>query len=183
MKKFKLIFLLSILLLSSCSVAQIAPVRQDGVAVPVEESPQNEEVNQPAELGSAALAALTEFYHSLNQGRYDRAVELYGGSYEELTYFNPTIDPSDMAELLRAACEMNGFMCLSILSSELVQADNQQEIFFELEFANPDGSLFILGPCCGADEETMPPVSVFNVQVSCEDEGLCQVLDLPPWVP
>jgi hypothetical protein len=130
-----------------------------------------------------ALTALNEFTQSLNQGLYERAVALYGGSYEELAYFNPTIDPDDKAELLRAGCEFNGFMCLAILSSELVQVDNQQEFFFELEFANPDGSLFVLGPCCGADEETMPPVSVFTVQVSCDDEGLCQVLDLPPWVP
>ena len=183
MKMYKYLILLWILLLSSCSVAQSIPVRQEGVAAPEEESPPNEESNQPAELESAALAALTEYYQSLNQGMYDRAVALYGGSYEELEYFNPTIDPGDKAELLRAGCEFNGFMCFAILSSELVEVINQQEFLFELEFANPDGSLFVLGPCCGATEETMPPVSVFTVQVRCDDTGFCQVLNLPPWVP
>jgi len=30
---------------------------------------------------------------------------------------------------------------------------------FQVKFNNPDGSLFILGPCCGASETGMPPVS------------------------
>ncbi len=182
MKKFSYLLPLWIFLLSSCNVAQIISVRQEGVAEPTGESLPSEST-QPTELGLQAQETLTEYYQSLNQGKYDRAVALYGGSYEELEYFNPTIDPGDQAELLRAGCEFNGFMCLPILNSFLVQVEGQHDFFFEMEFANPDGSLFVLGPCCGADEETMPPVSVFSVQVRCEDGGVCQVLNLPPYVP
>jgi hypothetical protein len=182
MKKYTYLFLLLMLLLSSCSAAQSLPVGQEGVAAPEEESSMIDPTPSEA-LELMALAALNDYYQSLNQGLYERAVAFYGGSYEELAYLNPTIDPDEKAELLRAGCEFNGFMCLAVLSSELVQVENQQEFIFELEFANSDGSLFVLGPCCGADEETMPPVSVFTVQVRCDDEGLCQVLNLPPLVP
>ena len=182
MKKYQYLISLCIFVLSSCNSAQIISVRQEDIAVPAGESLPSE-LNQPAELEVQAQAVLTEYYQSLNQGMYERAVVLYGGSYEELEYFNPMIDPGDKAELLRAGCEFNGFMCLPILSSVLVLVENEHEFFFDMEFANPDGSLFVLGPCCGATEEIMPPVSVFSVQVSCDDGGLCYVLDLPPYVP
>lgn len=182
MKIYRYLFLLLILLLSSCNVAHSFSVSQGSVAA-LEEESSLIEPNQSAGLESAAQAALMEYYQSLNQGRYEQAVALYGGSYEELEYFNPTIDPEDKAALLQAGCEFNGLMCLPILSSELVQVNNQQDVLFAVEFANPDGSLFILGPCCGATEETMPPVSVFSVEVRCDDEGLCRAHNLPPFVP
>lgn len=178
----KILVLLCILFLCSCSGIQVNPVNQEGVAGLLEE-PLEVEQDQTIAREIQALAVLTEFYNALNQGLYDRAVALYGGSYEELTYFNPTIEPDDQVALLRAACEINGFMCLPILDSTLVETHNEQDFVYEVTFTNPDGSLFVLGPCCGADEETMPPVSEFNVQVRCENETSCQVLDLLPWAP
>ena len=85
--------------------------------------------------------------------------------------------------MLQAACETNGFRCLEIMSSKLVEAPKSKEFKYLVEFANYDGSLFIQGPCCGASEEVMPPVSSFEVHVSCESEGLCKVMDLPPYEP
>lgn len=178
----KYLVLLCILFLCSCSGMQVNPFNQEGVAAAVEESLEAEE-GQMMALEMQAQAVLTEFYNAVNQGLFDRAVVLYGGSYEELAYFNPTIEPDDQVALLRAACEFNGFMCLPILDSTLVETHNEQNFVFEVTFANLDGSLFVLGPCCGADEETMPPVSEFNVQVRCENETSCQVLDLLPWAP
>ena len=182
MKKYQYLISLCVFLLSSCNVAQIISVRQEGAAVQSGE-PLPIVSNEPVDLEMQAQEALIDYYQSLNQGMYDRAVALFGGSYEELEYFNPLIDPDDKPELLRAGCEFNGFMCLQILSSVLVRVENQNEFFFDVEFANPDGSLFVLGPCCGATEETMPPMSVFTVQVSCENGGPCQVMNLPPYVP
>lgn len=182
MNKVKYLIFLLILILCSCSVVQMNPASQEGVAAPKEE-PLEAEPGQTVALELQAEAILTEFYNSLNQGLYERAVALYGGSYEELEYFNPTIDPEDKTALLRAACEFNGFMCLPILDSSLVETHNEQVFLYEVTFANPDGSLFVLGPCCGASEETMAPVSEFNIQVSCENKGSCQVLDLLPWAP
>lgn len=180
MNKYKSLIVLLIIFLCSCSGMQANPVNQETVAAPIEE-PLGVEPGQTMALESQAI--LTEFYYALNLGLYERAVALYGGSYEVLEYFNPTIEPDNKAALLRAACELNGFMCLPILDSSLVETHNEQVFLYEVTFANPDGSLFVLGPCCGASEETMAPVSEFNIQVSCENKGSCQVLDLLPWAP
>lgn len=130
-----------------------------------------------------AEAVLTDFYQLLNQGAYEEAVEHYGGSYEELEYFNPMLDPDEKSALLAAACEFNGFSCLPVLKADLIEPVDLPILLFEVAYANPDGSRFVLGPCCGATEEEMPPVDVFTVQVSCEDGSSCKVMDLPPYVP
>jgi hypothetical protein len=134
-------------------------------------------------LESQAMSTLEDFYALLNHEQYGRASERYGGSYEILLGYNPSIDEEDKVGLLQAACKLNGFMCLDILSAELIEVHDQSEFVYEVQFANPDGSLFVLGPCCGADEETMPPQSTFIVHVLCQSEDSCLVLDLPPYLP
>jgi hypothetical protein len=54
---------------------------------------------------------------------------------------------------------------------------------FQVEFNNPDGSLFVLGPCCGASETEMPPVSQFEYGVARNADGKFLVMELPPYVP
>lgn len=130
-----------------------------------------------------AQVALVDFYANLNNGEYDQAALLYGGPYDMLQGFNPEIDPADRLSLLRAGCEFNGLMCLPVLDLSFVEVNAQQEYVFEVVFANSDGSQFILGPCCGATEEEMPPISGFPVRVACQRGGTCLVLDLPPYVP
>ena len=171
---FLVIFLVG--LLSACSIGQVnEPGRKQDV-LPAEEV-------QVTALELAAESALTNFYDLLNQGEYERAVELYGGSYEELEYFNPGMDPADRAGLLAAACEFNGFFCLPVSSVTAIDSHLQQPLLFEVAYAKPDGSRFVLGPCCGATEAEMPPMDVFTVRVNCEKQDDCQVLDLPPYVP
>jgi hypothetical protein len=53
----------------------------------------------------------------------------------------------------------------------------------DVEFSLPDGTLFVLGPCCGATETEMPPVSSFAFRVQRQPDGAYAVLDLPPYVP
>jgi len=130
-----------------------------------------------------ALSALFDFYDSLNQGAYEKAASLYGGTYDTLQYFNPEIDPMDNISLLQAGCEFNGIMCLQVLKATLMEENNPIEFVYEVSFSNQNGSLFVLGPCCGATEEEMPPVSEFTVKVICESKKNCFVLDLPPFVP
>ena len=134
-------------------------------------------------LEAEARLALIEFYDALNQRTYERAAALYGGKYEVLQGYNPDLDPMNQAALLEAGCTFNGLMCLKTLDVTLIQAVEAREFAFAVTFANPDGSLFVLGPCCGASEEDMPPVSTFTVHVTCEDDGPCLVLELPPYVP
>lgn len=130
-----------------------------------------------------AVTALIDFHMLLNQTKYDQATALYGGQYELLYDYNPAIGKEDKWRLLQAACEFNGFRCLKLLSSKLVEVNDQHVFVYEVEFANPDGSPFELGPCCGASEESMPPISTFTVHVYCESDDICLVMDLPPYVP
>jgi hypothetical protein len=128
-------------------------------------------------------STLTEFYNLLSQGKYDRAAELFGGSYEVLQGYNPEIDSSNGAALLEAGCKTNGFMCLPILDMRLFQINDQREFIYEVTFKNPDGSAFELGPCCGANEEMIPVISLFTIHVFCELQDVCHVMDLPPYAP
>ena len=134
-------------------------------------------------LEQSAQLALTSFYDLLNQGAFEQAAGLYGGSFEILQGYNPGIDPEDEAELLKAGCLYNGFMCLSVLSAVPLQRKDPQVFEFEVIFSNPNGSQFTRGPCCGETEENMPSKSTFIVQVTCENKDICRVMDLPPYVP
>lgn len=139
--------------------------------------------DQMLDFETRAEADLIRFYQLLNVENYDDAANLYGGSYEILEGFNPTIEPSDKARLLEAGCQFNGLMCLPVLNAKLVQVIEQHEFDYEVTFKNPDGTPFEMGPCCGVDEETMIPRSIFSVHVVCETVNSCQVMDLPPYVP
>ena len=125
---------------------------------------------------------LVRYFMLLNAKEYAEAAALYGGDYEILQGWNPDVDPSDHVRLWERACEQNGLQCLLILSSSLMDLQGDTHIF-QVEFSNPDGSLFVLGPCCGADETEMPPVSLFEYRVARNAEGKFLVMDLPPYVP
>ncbi len=126
---------------------------------------------------------MINFFVYLNHAKYEQAVGLYGGSYEILEGYNPDIDPASKSELLKAGCEFNGLTCLQLYQADLSERPSNNEFVFTVSFRNPDGSIFELGPCCGATIEEMPPVSQFEIHVTCPSENSCLVLDLPPYVP
>lgn len=168
--------------LTACNLVPFNDTGQE-TAGASEEDVLSTGIDQNVSNEAQARTAVVDIYNSLNQGDYDQAAGLYGGPYDVLQGYNPGIDPGDRAGLLSAGCEFNGLMCLKVLEMTLIHANEPHKFVFDVTFANPDGSLFILGPCCGATEEEMPPVSGFTVHVACEQEGTCQVLDLPPYVP
>ena len=140
---------------------------------------------KPTETTSDAKEApqtLIEFFALLNAKKYAEADALYGGDYETLQNNNPDVAPSNHDKLLTNACEMNGFQCLAVRSATLKHQEGDTYVF-QVEFNNPDGSLFVLGPCCGANETEMPPVSQFEYTVTKNAEGKFVVMNLPPYVP
>jgi len=178
--RLKFLILLIVILLSACSTKMMPQIIElDSTS----ESGEVENSDLTTTLVANAERTLNGFHQYLNQGEYELALEHYGGTYDVLQGYNPAIDHEDKANLLRAACEFNGFMCLGVREMTFKEAINPHEFIFTVEFANPDGTLFVLGPCCGADEETMPPQSSFMVQVNCQEDGSCLVMDLPPYVP
>lgn len=139
-------------------------------------APMNDKTGQ-------ARQALVDFFSHLEEGDFDTAQELYGGSYEVLIGFNPSLDPDDHAALWENACSLNGFQCLGVRTATFKELTVQGEYIFTVEFNLPDGTLFVLGPCCGATETEMPPVSQFEYRVIEDTDGNYVVLDLPVYVP
>ena len=130
-----------------------------------------------------AYNILVQFFDHLHAGRYEEAVTLYDGDYQLLIDQNPEIDPADHARLMKNACTTNGFRCLRIKLAGIDWKNSPNEYVFTVQFQNDDGSLFVLGPCCGASETEQPPVSFFEIRVLKIAEGEFRVLDMPPYMP
>lgn len=131
---------------------------------------------------SEAQGVLIKFFELLNAKEYAEADLLYGGDYEQLQIFSAEVDPSEHAKLWSNACELAGLQCLKVRTAtfKVLQGDTY---VFQVEFSNPDGSLFVLGPCCGSNETEMPPVSQFEYKVGRNGNPKFLVMDLPPYVP
>ena len=166
MRRFVFFFVL--IFLASCAAQPI------NTPQPTQTSPSPEEIK--------AVHALATFLRLLHDKNYADAVPLYGGEYEALQVFNPEIDPSDHVALWTWACENQLLQCLAVRSAELSHQEGDTYVF-QVEFNNPDGSLFVLGPCCGANETEMPPASQFEYTVTKNAEGKFVVMNLPLYVP
>ena len=160
--------LLSIIFLVSCASQPISSTAAPPTSLP--------------STASEAHETLIKFFSLLNTKQYAEADTLYGGDYEQLEIFSSDADPSDHARLWANACELAGLQCLEVRTAtfKVLQGDTY---IFQVEFSNPDGSLFVLGPCCGANETEMPPVSQFEYKVTRNSNGKFVVTDLPPYVP
>ena len=134
-----------------------------------------------SDLDSARQALLT-FFTLLHDHRYSEAANYYGGSYEALRGWNPSVAPDQAATLLEQGCTVNGLMCLPIGRVVSEAQLSSTELTFTVEFLNDDGTLFVLGPCCGATEAEMPPQTQFAYTVSKVGEGFL-VQELPVYVP
>jgi hypothetical protein len=131
-----------------------------------------------------AQESLRLFFDYLHEGDYTEAIDLYGGSYATLVEYNPTIDPEDRPALLEAACRVNGFQCVSVRKTLLLEQPSPTEYLVVVEFENDDGSLFIRGRCCeSSGNEEEPPASQFVFRISKEADGSFIVLDLPVYIP
>ncbi|NUM47136.1 MAG: hypothetical protein HUU38_20750 [Anaerolineales bacterium] len=130
-----------------------------------------------------AAESLNKYFNALHAGQYEQAIAHYGGSYEVLQGYNPELNPDDHAALFKNGCEFNGLQCKPIKTLVEQTEVSPTEFHFLVEFQNDDGSLFVLGPCCGATEEEMPPVSQFEYTVIKSAEGAFLVQELPVYVP
>jgi hypothetical protein len=114
-----------------------------------------------------ARRTLIEFFSLLSHGDYASAANLHAEDenfYNSLRENNPEVEPTDRAALLRAACEYQ-LRCMEIKSVIHIEQISSRIFRFIVEFADLDGSTFILGPCCGADKTEMPSVSQFEYRV------------------
>ena len=131
---------------------------------------------------SEARDVLVNFLTLLHTKSYADAVPLYGGDYEQLKVFNTEINPQDHLALWTWACNNQLLQCLEVRSATFEQQIGDSFIF-QVEFSNADGSLFVLGPCCGSNATEMPPVSQFEYTVMRNTDGKFVVMNMPPYVP
>ena len=129
-----------------------------------------------------AREALVDYFSLLHARRYAEAANYYGGSYDILRDWNPTVDPNDYAALFENGCTINGLMCLEVRTIAQEETASSNEFKLVVEFTSDNGSLFVRGPCCGATETDMPPQSQFPYKVRKVD-GRFLVQDLPVYVP
>jgi hypothetical protein len=130
------------------------------------------------DLEGSARQELARFLDYLHDGNYSEAAGLYGGSYENLQFFNPQIDAREQAALLKNACTINGYQCLQADQIELV-IQSESEFIYNVQFLNTDGSLFHAGSCC----ELRGRQSKFKFRVALQPEDDFLVMDLPPYQP
>jgi len=130
-----------------------------------------------------ARRVLSDYFRLLSIGEYHQAASLYAGSYDWLISNNPSVSPTDHAGLFEYGCSFNGLQCLESRTIIQDQSITLDEFVFLVEFDAADGSLFVLGPCCGATETEQSPVSRFQFHVSKLADGSFGVADLPVYVP
>jgi hypothetical protein len=90
-----------------------------------------------------AYDVLVSFLTLLHIKNYADAAPLFGGDYKQLQVFNPQIDPADKVALWAAACDNQQLQCLEVHSATFKTLTGDSYIF-QVEFSNPDGSLFVL---------------------------------------
>lgn len=129
-----------------------------------------------------AHQALRDFFEHLAQGEYEAAAAQYAGSYETLVSFNPDLDPDDHFALWQSGCQINSLQCLTVRRATFNVMADSGEYIFTVEFNAHDGSLFILGACCG-EEPVTPSQSQFEYRVVEGEDGQYRVLDMPVYVP
>jgi hypothetical protein len=132
-----------------------------------------------AELARQSLIA---FFEQLSGGHYAEAARQYGGSYETLAGYNPDIDPNLHPALWQRGCQVNGLQCLPIRTATFIEQAANGEYRFAVEFNTPEGELFVLEACCGAEPDA-PPQTRFEYRVAKGGDGSFRVLDLPVYVP
>jgi hypothetical protein len=129
-----------------------------------------------------ARQALVRFFTFLHYERYGEAAALYGGSYDDLPVVREDLPPTaeDKALVWESECAL--LQCL--LVSQVVEETqvSPDEFVFLVEFMNEDGSLFVLGPCCGATQAEMPPVWQWPYTAKRID-GQFKVMAPPVFVP
>ncbi len=116
-----------------------------------------------------ARQTLIDFFSLLSNGDYEGAVLRFADDAETDFYAtalrnNVDVDPASPAALMEAVCTYQ-LRCMEILNVVSGQQVSETDFVFTVEFANPDGTLFVLGPCCGSNETEMPPVSQFEYRV------------------
>lgn len=117
---------------------------------------------------------LRQFFDFLSTARYERAVSLYGGDYEVLRSWNPTVDPQNFAELWKNGCAINGLQCMEVNNVKVIGMGPDLDNYFQLtvEFYNDDRGIY---------SEPLSGNTKFTYTVQKGNNGFV-VMQMPPYV-
>jgi hypothetical protein len=94
----------------------------------------------PADVADAEAAAL-DLLTAMREGRYDDALKLYAGPYDELANWNEDLDPTDHRALLERACERQLTCEWEVRSIEFEMVRGDGTLVFLVEYEDADGQL------------------------------------------
>ncbi len=140
--------------------------------------------NDEAPQGNLELArqVLVQYFKLLHAERYFEASHFYGGSYDVLQEWNPSVVSSDHATLFQQGCQVNGLVCLEI-SMFISEEELSNGYRFTVEFTKDDGELLVVGACCGdSTEASLQGQSQFEFTVIESGNGYL-VQELPVYEP
>jgi hypothetical protein len=130
---------------------------------------------------------LVSFFNYVNNNDYENAVTLLSLSssdWESMGGYASGNSPenflSNKESILKQYCEAIQ-TCLKAKPIKVVMLSDT-EYRITTQFINQDGSIFVLGPCCGATEETMPSRQEFEYTVMKID-GEYKVANPPQYRP
>lgn len=128
---------------------------------------------------------LNQFFSYLHDKKFDKALELFEPSDEErgwesMESFSPTEERNDKVKMLKNYCEVVG----TCFKSKVLEVKKINDAEYELtaQFIEDNGSVFVLGPCCGATEEEMPAQKEFKYKVK-KINGDFKVTNAPVYRP
>jgi hypothetical protein len=159
------IFLCSIVVLTGCSNTSNKINEQDDLSI--------------------AENALISFFDHLDSQNFEKALELFelnhsADSWEGLEIFSLPEERDNRAQVLKNYCAATG-TCLKAMVIDTIK-ENEETYNLLVQFKRADGSIFILGPCCGATEEEMPSQKEFNFKVKKINNEF-KVITTPIYVP
>ena len=169
----KTISILVIIMLAGFGIYKISTENKSGQITSIKSEP------------AKAEEALVSFFMHLNNQDFEKALVLFElngstSSWEWLENFSLPEDRNDKAKVLQRYCEATG----TCLQAEVIEIKKEAADSYNLlvQFQKTDGNTFVLGPCCGASEEEMPPQDKFEFKVKKID-GEFKVITAPIYVP
>lgn len=124
---------------------------------------------------------LISFFDNLKNGEFEKALAIFElDDWQVIDTFSPPEERDNKAKVLENYCKAVG-TCLKANVLE-IKKEKSGEYNLVVQFEREDGSIFVLGPCCGETEETMPPQDKFDFKVKKID-GVFKVLTPPVYVP
>ncbi|MEJ8548556.1 hypothetical protein [Brevibacillus borstelensis] len=112
---------------------------------------------------------LNAYFEAVSKKDYATIVTYYGGEYQTLIGYNPSVPQDDYAKLMEEYCTVNGGNIVKIDKIIEKTKVTDDEYIYKLSFLYPDNTSFENGK--------QIEYTVKNI------DGSFKVMDLPPYIP